>query len=60
MLLLQLKITVKKLLSTGKTLLRGKIYFPTGCVLMIVLSMWNIIIVGEGALGCLCQSSNVE
>jgi hypothetical protein len=54
--LLKLRITVK---NTEKALLREKIYVPIGFVLMIVLSMWNIIIVGEGALGCWCPSSYV-
>jgi hypothetical protein len=27
---------------------------------MIVLSMWNIVIVGEAALGCWCPSYYVE
>jgi hypothetical protein len=36
-----------------------KICVLTGCVL-IVLSMWNVIIVGEGALGCWRASSYVE
>jgi hypothetical protein len=47
-------------LSTGKHCWEINTYVPTGCVLMIVLSMWGIIFVGKGALECLCPSSSVE
>jgi hypothetical protein len=55
-----IKLKLKLKIIHWKALLRDKIYVPTGCVLLIVLSMWSIIVVEESALGCWCPSFYVE
>jgi hypothetical protein len=56
--LLKLKLRLK--IIHWKALLRDKMYIPNGCVWMIILLIWSIIIVEEVALGCWCPSSYVE